>query len=96
MNSKQGTQFRQWATQRLKDYLVHGYAINAKRLSQTQQEVQILKDGISILNRVIEGKWEDTELGWLEHFSKGLELLDDYDHEQLDEKGLTKRPAIYP
>ena len=30
VNSKQGTQFHQWATQRLKDYLVKGYAINEK------------------------------------------------------------------
>ncbi|MFM6949233.1 MAG: virulence RhuM family protein [Aquirufa sp.] len=28
VNSKRGTQFRQWATQRLKDYLIAGYAIN--------------------------------------------------------------------
>lgn len=28
VNSKRGTQFRQWATQRLKDYLLKGYAIN--------------------------------------------------------------------
>lgn len=28
VKSKQGTQFRQWATQRLKDYLVKGYSIN--------------------------------------------------------------------
>jgi hypothetical protein len=33
VNSKRGTQFRQWATQRLKDYLVQGYAINEKRLA---------------------------------------------------------------
>ncbi|MBA2563605.1 MAG: virulence RhuM family protein [Chitinophagaceae bacterium] len=32
VNSKQATQFRQWATQRLKDYLVQGYAANQKRL----------------------------------------------------------------
>jgi hypothetical protein len=32
VKSIRGTQFRQWATQRLKDYLVKGYAIN---LSQT-------------------------------------------------------------
>ncbi|WP_271253940.1 virulence RhuM family protein [Pseudanabaena sp. Chao 1811] len=31
VKSKQGTQFRQWATQRLKDYLVQGYAINQKQ-----------------------------------------------------------------
>lgn len=96
VNSKQGTQFRQWATQRLKDYLVQGYVINEKRLAQKQQEVQTLKDGIRILSRAIDGKIAETELDWLGHFAKGLELLDDYDHEQLDEKGLTKRPTNYP
>jgi hypothetical protein len=40
VNSKQGTQFRQWATQRLKDYLVQGYAINENRLKEEQQEVE--------------------------------------------------------
>ena len=34
VKSKRGTQFRQWATKRLKDYLVQGYAINEKRLEQ--------------------------------------------------------------
>ena len=29
-------------------------------------------------------------------FSKGLSLLDDYDHEQLDTKGLTTKDAVYP
>lgn len=96
VKSKQGTQFRQWATQRLKDYLVQGYVINEKRLAQKQQEVQTLKDGIRILSRAIEGKIGETELEWLAHFAKGLELLDDYDHEQLYDKGLTKRSANYP
>ena len=36
VNSQKATQFRQWATQRLKDYLVQGYAINEKRLVQKQ------------------------------------------------------------
>ncbi|WP_118194766.1 RhuM family protein [Albibacterium indicum] len=96
VKSQQGTQFRQWATQRLKDYLVQGYVINEKRLAQKQQEVQTLKDGIRILSRAIEGKIGEIELDWLEHFAKGLELLDDYDHEQLDGKGLTTRSANYP
>ncbi len=42
VNSVQATQFRQWATQRLKDYLVSGYAINQKRLEQLQQVVNII------------------------------------------------------
>lgn len=32
VNSKQATQFRQWATLRLKEYLVNGYTINENRL----------------------------------------------------------------
>lgn len=30
VNTIRGTQFRQWATQRLKDYLVKGYVLNEK------------------------------------------------------------------
>jgi len=96
VKSSQGTRFRQWATQRLREYLVQGYAINEKRLAQKQQEVQMLKDGIRILSRAIEDKKGETGLEWLAQFAKGLELLDDYDHEQLDAKGVTKRQTIYP
>ena len=94
VNSIRATQFRQWATQILKDYLVKGYSINEKRLAQKEQEVQILKNGIQILNRAIEEKTADNK--WLAAFAKGLSLLDDYDHEQLDTKGLTTKAAVYP
>lgn len=94
VKSKQGTQFRIWANKILKEYLVKGYSINEKRLAQKEQEVQLLKNGIQILSRVIEEKTEENE--WLSIFSKGLQLLDDYDHEELDVKGLTKKTAIYP
>lgn len=35
-------------------------------------------------------------MNWLNHFAKGLELLDYYNHENLDTKGLTKRQVIFP
>ena len=96
VNSGKATQFRIWATQRLKEYLVQGYAINENRLAQKKQEVQILKDGIRILSRAIETKMGDADLTLLDQFAKGLELLDDYDHEKLDIKGITTRQAKYP
>ncbi|MEQ9442141.1 MAG: virulence protein RhuM/Fic/DOC family protein [Cyclobacteriaceae bacterium] len=96
VKSQRGTQFRIWATQRLKDYLVQGYAINESRLAQKQQEVQHLKTGIRILERAISDKAEQEELNWLQHFAKGLQLLDDYDHEQLDKKGKSTQAANYP
>ena len=94
VKSKQGTQFRIWANKILKEYLVKGYAVNEKRLAQKEQEVQLLKNGIQILSRAIEEKSDENE--WLSIFSKGLQLLDDYDHEELDAKGLTKKQALYP
>ena len=94
VKSKQGTQFRIWANKILKDYLVKGYALNEKRLAQKEQEVKLLKDGIHILSRAIEEKIEDNQ--WLTVFTKGLSLLDDYDHEQLDTIGLTTKEVNYP
>jgi len=44
VNSKRGTQFRQWATQRLKDYLVQGYAINQRQLAELQRVVEIIEN----------------------------------------------------
>jgi death-on-curing family protein len=96
VNSKRGTQFRQWATKRLKEYLVQGYSINEKRLEQKQQEVCHLKDGIRILSRAIEDKVEDSDFEWLNLYARGLRLLDDYDHETLDRKGKSEKPVIYP
>jgi len=96
VNSKRGTQFRIWATQRLKDYLVKGYAINEKRLQEKQQEVLHLKTGIQILSRAIEANNEGKKNEILNVFAKGLELLDDYDHEELDTKGKTEQKTIFP
>ncbi|MDX2414447.1 MAG: RhuM family protein, partial [Desulfobacterales bacterium] len=40
VNSKKGTRFRMWATQRLKEYLVQGYSINQHRFEQNAVELQ--------------------------------------------------------
>ncbi len=93
VNSKRGTQFRQWATRRLKEFLVQGYALNEQRLAEKQMQVETLKTGIRILSRAIEDH-ADTETLLL--FAEGLALLDDYDHETLDTEGKTLRPAVYP
>jgi hypothetical protein len=56
VKSKQGTQFRQWATQRLKDYLVKGYAINEKRLKEAENKFQELKQAVSLLETIVKTK----------------------------------------
>jgi hypothetical protein len=52
VNSKQATQFRIWATKRLKDYLVQGYAINDNIIDTTHQEYQNIIDllGKTLIN----------------------------------------------
>lgn len=97
VKSLRGTQFRQWATKRLKDYLIQGVAINEKRLEQKNKEIQILHDGIRIISRAIEEQVANNEnFNWLNKFRIGLQLLDDYDHETLDNKGNHYSVACYP
>ena len=45
VKSKQGVQFRQWATQRLKDHLIKGYTFNEARLKQLNQTIELIKKG---------------------------------------------------
>lgn len=40
VNSKKGTQFRIWATQRLKEHLVQGYTLNQHRFDKNAAELQ--------------------------------------------------------
>ncbi|WP_343292367.1 virulence protein RhuM/Fic/DOC family protein [Vandammella animalimorsus] len=40
VNSKAGTQFRIWATTRLKEYLLQGYSLNQQRLAQNAAELE--------------------------------------------------------
>jgi hypothetical protein len=42
VNSKQGTQFRIWATHVLRDYLLKGYALN-QRMNRIENNFEILK-----------------------------------------------------
>jgi len=45
VKSQQGTQFRIWATKRLKDYLLKGYAINT-RMDRIEDNVEALKNKV--------------------------------------------------
>ncbi len=88
VKSKQGTQFRQWATQRLKDYLVKGYAINEKRLQEATDKFQDLKNAVKLAAKAgnaealtsVEAK---GILGVIEQYAYALETLDKYDHQKL-------------
>ena len=44
VKSKQGTEFRKWATSLLKNHLKKGYTINEKRLEQLQQTIELISN----------------------------------------------------
>ncbi|MCL4385482.1 MAG: virulence protein RhuM/Fic/DOC family protein [Actinobacteria bacterium] len=83
VNSKQGTQFRIWATKVLKDYLVQGYVINQKKLLEQTEKFELLQNTINFLkNKSIYPELHDkTEelLSFLEDYSKSLTILNQYD-----------------
>lgn len=88
VNSIQGTKFRQWATQRLKDYLVKGYTINEKRLKEAENKFQELKQTVQLLENVVKAKEINGDeaqglLKVLSDYTFALDILDQYDHQTL-------------
>ena len=99
INSKIATNFRKWATNVLKNYLTQGYAINEKLLSDKQEKIQTLQTTVSLLTRSLTNQIESLDDAQqvakiLDNFAKGLDLLDNFDHKTLDEKGSTQKEAV--
>lgn len=86
VNSKRGTQFRQWATQRIKDYLVSGYAINQQRLEQLNQIVKVIQQSGTTDNlQLSEAKGLLEILG---SYTRSFILLNQYDSNSLKTENL--------
>jgi prophage maintenance system killer protein len=94
VKSKRGVEFRRWANQVLKDYLIKGYAANEKRLKALEKTVQLLE----IANRnqdTVSGSDAKEILNVINDYSKALNLLDDYDHKRVSKvKGLLSEEVI--
>ena len=82
VKSKNGIIFRKWANKVLKDYLIKGYSINQKRLDYLEKTVKL----IDIASRIDKELNNDEAKGIfkvINDYSKGLDLLDNYDHKKL-------------
>jgi len=87
VNSKKATQFRVWATNTLKNYLVKGYVINEKRLLEANSKFNELQETIDFLRKkskyeLLVGQ-EQEILDLLANYSKTLTLLEQYDTEKI-------------
>ena len=99
VNSSRATQFRIWATNVLKEYLIKGYAINEKILKDKQEKIQKLQTTVNLLSRSLTNQIESLDDAQqvakiLDNFAKGLDLLDNFDHKTLDVKGSTQKEAV--
>lgn len=88
VNSRRGTQFRQWASQRLNDYLVKGYAFNQKRLDELGNMVKIIEQTARAETlQLTEAK---GLLDILSHYTKSFVLLNQYDSNSLQSGNLNE------
>ena len=60
VKSNRGTQFRIWANQVLKDFLIKGYAVN-NRMNRLEDNIETLKDKVQQIDLQIQSKLVPTQ-----------------------------------
>lgn len=77
VKSQRGVEFRRWATDVLRRYLIDGYAENRHRLRE-------LGKVANIISRLPEGDVSMRQvLDIMQSYARALDLLDDYDHQSI-------------
>jgi prophage maintenance system killer protein len=95
VNSRRGTQFRIWANQILKEYLIQGYALNMSQLQKQAEQLTELKKVIYLLNDISSKKSLtnnelDVLLNIVSNYAHALDILDQYDFQTLAIENTTK------
>ena len=76
VKSARGVQFRRWATNVLRQYLMQGYVCQQKRLEDLSTTIRVMKR--------VENKLDSAQiLEVVQQYTRSLDLLDDYDHQRL-------------
>ena len=87
VKSATATQFRIWATKRLREYLVQGYSINQQRLEQLGQIVEVMARAD---NHLVAGTGEV-----LSAYLPSLQALRDYDEGTLSDSESTGNAPVW-
>ena len=94
VNSKKGIDFRRWATNVLKEYMLKGYSINQKRLEYLEKTIKLI-DIAGRIDHELEGGEAQEIIKVINNYSNALNLLDDYDHKTVSKpKGTNSNDKI--
>lgn len=74
VKSRRGVEFRRWATDVLRRYVIEGRAENERRLQQ-------LSETVSLLERIPDSLDARQVIEIVKSYTPALDLLDDYDHQ---------------
>lgn len=77
VKSRRGVEFRRWANNVLKQYILRGYAVNNNRITQLGEVIQVMK-------RTQDSLDSGQVLSVIEKYSTALDLLDAYDHQNME------------
>ena len=77
VKSRRGVEFRRWANNVLKQYILQGYAVNNNRITQLGEVIQVMK-------RTQDSLDSGQVLSVIEKYSTALDLLDAYDHQNME------------
>ncbi|MFP3342195.1 virulence protein RhuM/Fic/DOC family protein [Halomonas sp. SIMBA_159] len=96
VKSQRGVQFRKWATQVLKDYLVQGYTLNQRRLTERGIEFE---QAVNLLSRTLTNQGLVSTEGEavarvISDYARSWSLLQGYDEQQLTELNI-KQPGMH-
>ena len=79
VKSQRGILFRRWANRVLKEYLIQGYSVNERKLTSLDKTIQIQNKMLASSMQI-----DFQELSSvINEYTKALDLLDDYDHQNL-------------
>lgn len=96
VNSRRGTEFRIWATGILRDHIINGYTINQRRLSEQAEHYRELQKAVQLIGDVLsqkelDGPQAEGLLHVITDYAYALSVLDDYDHQQLVIRDITRK-----
>ncbi len=101
VSSRKATEFRIWATARLKDYLLQGFVINEKRLKDLENlkvKLKELESAHKLIQKAVASKrlegYEKELLKIISDYADTWFLLNQYDKGELSLEGVSKKAGL--